>query len=127
MSDQMICNNRAEMWFKANKYNYDIEFQQFNNTRPIEIRNINIENMTRYAGSERNICNELINARGGNGIICDNLKPVVGYSYFSDARMKDYNTLKPCKTNTFRNYVDCDDNKCCSIHHQLFMNNTKRK
>lgn len=126
-SDKIICNNRAEMWFKANKNNYDIEYQQFNITRPVDIRDITIENITRYAGSERNICNELINSRGGNAVICDNLKPAVGYSCFTDERMKDYNTIKPCKTNTYQNYVACDDYKCCSIHHQLFMNITRRK
>lgn len=31
-----------------------------------------------------------------------------------------------CNKNTYKNHIVCDDDKCCSKSHQLFMNITKR-
>jgi hypothetical protein len=52
-------------------------------------------------------------------------KSYAGYDNYNNESLEEY-LMIPCKQNTFRNYVACDNNKCCSIRHQLFMNNTKR-
>ena len=35
--------------------------------------------------------------------------------------------MTPCHENTFQNHLVCDENKCCSLRHQMFNNITKRK
>jgi hypothetical protein len=50
----------------------------------------------------------------------------LGYDAFPNGSANDY-LLIPCPVNTFTNHTRCDDAKCCSVHHQLFMNVTKPK
>lgn len=69
--------------------------------------------------------------RGGNSKT-PSCKPVMnkvlgpaGYDNYTSESLSEY-LMIPCKQNTFRNHLACDNNKCCSVRHQLFMNQTKR-
>lgn len=125
-SDSMICNNRTELAFKYNRMNERLAMQQFRGTLPVEVRSIDGESAYWRGMSTRTYCNDLINSRGTNANKpCIDKTPCSGYDCYTPFHLSDF-TLIPCKENTFRNFIDCDDSKCCSVHHQLFMNLTKR-
>ncbi len=69
-------------------------------------------------------CDEMMLTRGhniGREPVKSCVKPVID-SY----RLQNW-LLVPCLETTHKNYLKCDDNKCCSIKHQMFKNQTRRK
>lgn len=131
-SDAMICNNRVENAYKYNRMNEVLLRQQLGQTQPTQLRDIDAES-SKWKGLETRVyCNSLINSRGTNANKpCVDDMPCVGYNCYTPFHMSEH-ALVPCQTNTFRNYVACeadglDNPKCCSVHHQIFMNVTKRK
>jgi hypothetical protein len=71
-------------------------------------------------------CNDCTDNRGGNATKCakDRSCPHPSYVRFF---MRDDYLIVPCPKPTYKNYVTCNEEKCCSRNHQLFKNWTKRK
>lgn len=127
-SDVIICNKKANNMYKYRRENDALFLQRFNMNQPTDIRNVNLEaGLFRDSLDPRKyICNEAINSRGGNAVPCEKGNICSGFKCYSEYHMNDY-LLIPCKTNTWNNYVECDNNKCCSVHHQMYDNITKRR
>lgn len=126
-SDTIVCHTRAQSMYNYRKYNDAIFFQRFANTQPTRSKNFATE-YTLHTSENPNIyiCNDAINSRGGNAIPCQNARLCPGFKCFTEYHMDEY-LLTPCKTNTWKNHVECDNSKCCSVHHQMYDNWTKRK
>lgn len=129
-SDAIICNKKAQNMLKYIKENDSLFLQRLNNTTPNNLRNFDREFglFTDNMNPKKHICNKAINTRGGNAVFCD-LKGeelVGGYANYTMYHLNEY-LMVPCKQNTWRNHVSCDENKCCSILHQMYDNVTKRK
>lgn len=129
-SDAMICNTRALAWFEHKKTN-DINFARVVN--PSLIKSPKWENALymRYgifpAGNM--VCDDLNAISHKRSCMQENTDFVrKGYQCMptADSMFDDF-LLIPCPINTFDNRVACDDIKCCSKRHQLFMNITKSK
>lgn len=126
MSDAILCNNMKHLNFYEKKKD-DLAFcwQMHNCSLPEEKV---VDNETRlWRGKKEADCSVgYFTVRGGNAKPC-NTAPYgpAGYDNYTSESLQDY-LLIPCKQNTFRNYIRCDDKKCCSIRHQMFMNHTKR-
>lgn len=128
-SDIMVCNTKANLTWKHKKENDMIFFKQMGGTVPTKIRNVEAEFFLKTCDNNprKYVCNDNINTRGGNAIVsCPDLSICQGYNCFTDNHMGEY-LMIPCKTNTYRNYIECDNDKCCSVHHQMFDNMTKRR
>lgn len=125
-SDMMVCNTRANASFKFKKEN-DIAFlQQVRNTQPTKLKPIGLESLLQRSKNPREyVCNDSINSRGGNAVSCQDNDICTGYDCYDNYHMQEY-LMRPCKFNTFRNFLIEDDNKICSRQHQLFNNLTKR-
>jgi hypothetical protein len=123
------CNTRALLGFQHTKFNDAMLMQRFMSTAPTQIREVDEELKLQkeiYRAKEY-LCTPMIQARGGNALACtDDSMLKQGYQNYSPYHMSEF-LLIPCKQNTYRNYVDCDEDKCCSIQHQMFNNMTKRK
>lgn len=125
-SDAMICNNHMERLCKYNALNNHAFVQQMTVPQPTQLRNVDQESQAYFGMSTRTYCDDLINVRGKNALVpCINKRPCMGYECYTPFHINDY-TLIPCKENTWRNHLVCDDGKCCSLRHQMFMNITKR-
>jgi hypothetical protein len=127
-SDHMICNTKSLLTFEHKKTNDQLFYQQMGNTQRVHLRDVEREYslLTDSLNPKLYVCNNSIDSRGGNAISCDRAGICQGYNCYNAYHMNDY-LLIPCKENTFVNYVDCDNNKCCSVRHQMFMNITKRR
>jgi hypothetical protein len=124
--DIMMCNTKANMTFQHKKENDNIFFQVMGNTQPTQVRDVGREFMIQNSRQSRQyICTPSIDTRGGNSVSCAPGEMYQGYANYNNYAMADY-LMTPCKTNTFKNHVSCDEDKCCSVHHQLFNNMTKR-
>lgn len=125
-SDAMICNNHMERQCKYNAMNNQAFMQQMSNPQATTLRDINMETKSFIGMDTRVYCNDLINIRGKNALVpCINKRPCMGYECYTPFHINEY-LLIPCKENTYRNHLVCDDDKCCSLRHQMFMNVTKR-
>lgn len=127
-SDHMICNTKSARTFKHRKENDLMFYAQVNNAYGPPSRNMEHE-FSILTGTDPRVCTLTphIASRGGNLVSkCPDQLFCQGYSCFTPYYMPDY-LMIPCTENTFRNYVVCDENKCCSLRHQMFMNLTKRK
>lgn len=125
--DGMICNTKANMTFSHKKDNDNIFYQVMGNTQPTSIRDVQREfsMQTNSLSSRQYVCTPSIDTRGGNSVSCAPRVMYQGYENYNTYAMADY-LLTPCKTNTFKNHISCDDTNCCSVHHQLFNNLTKK-
>lgn len=127
-SDHIICNKKSNRAFEAKKMNDILFYHQLGNTQPVALKNTDNEFKLKTAALNPRLykCTDQVLTRGGNSATCQDASICQGYKCYSQYHMNDY-LLIPCQTNTFQNYIDCDDNKCCSVHHQMFMNITKRR
>lgn len=130
MSDNILCTNMKYHDFYEKKKN-DLAFcWQMNGCVLPEEKVIDRETRL-WRGSKGADCSlDLYKTRAGNSKspYCNDGKydmPAQGYDNYNNYALKDY-LLIPCMQNTFRNHLSCDDKKCCSVRHQLFMNMTKR-
>jgi hypothetical protein len=126
-SDHIICNKKASQTFQHKKYNDKLFFQQMGNVQPTMLKNVAREHELLKASQNPRLytCTEDIMSRGGNAEVCEGTDICQGYKCYTQYHLNEY-LLIPCKTNTFRNHIECDNDKCCSVHHQMFMNLTKR-
>lgn len=126
-SDVMVCNSRAHNIYKHHQENDAIFLQRMNNPQPTSLKNTRLEfNLqTDSLNSRKAECTPFINKRGGNAIPCLSYTSCQGYKCYSEYHLNDF-LLIPCKENTWRNYIECDDNKCCSVLHQMYDNHTRR-
>lgn len=131
-SDDVICNNNSLYEFNQQKKNDLMMCWAMNGCILPENKNIDAETKLWRSGNGSECLLELYKVRGGNSkdMRCNRLKPQytvkAGYDNYSGGELKDY-LMVPCKVNNFRNHLDTDSFKTCSIRHQLFMNNTSRK
>lgn len=128
-SDAMVCNTRANNLYKQYHENDAMYLQQMNNSQPVRLRDFQREFdlLSSSMNPRKYTCSEAIASRGANVTSCDKDKSVcVGWDCYAPYYSRDF-LLMPCKENTWRNHVECDDDKCCSVRHQLYMNITKRK
>lgn len=127
-SDSIVCNNRAYLGWKYTKMNDTLAQQRFQGTLPTGIRDIDTEShlWTSTMNPREYVCSPMVTSRGRNDMTCKPDEFYQGYDNFNGRSLSDY-LLIPCKENTFRNHIECDSDKCCSIRHQLFCNMTKRK
>lgn len=127
-SDNMVCNTRAHNLYKHARENDGIFLQRMNNPQPTGLRDIVLDNDLRKKSLNPRLytCNDWITKRGMNASGCEASKPMCqGWSCYTAYNLNDF-LLTPCKTNTWRNHIACDDDKCCSVHHQMYMNMTRR-
>lgn len=128
-SDHMICNTRAHNVYKHARENDAIFLQRMNNPQATDIRDMVLENdLFRKSMNPRlYTCNNWITKRGLNASGCEEQRNLCdGWSCYTPYHLDEF-LLTPCKTNTWRNHIACDDEKCCSVHHQMYMNHTKRR
>lgn len=123
-SDAMICNTRALAWFEHKKSS-DISFMYVVNPNLIQypIHDIDEDSKYRVGLGKLETCVAVAPDT------CDNsLWKCKGYECMptSDSSFDDF-LMIPCPVNTFDNNIACDEEKCCSKRHQLFMNITKSK
>ncbi len=115
ISDEMMCKNYKSLdsSYKQNNHNMYQEFSYVPDVYKC-FKNI-CDETTLYWPLENRLCDrEVILYRGQNNKAPVNIE-------------KKKNFLIPyCDCNTYRNHVVCNDSKCCSQSHQLFMNLTKR-
>lgn len=123
-SDKMMCNTKANNMYKYLKENDALFLQSMRNSQPVHIRDVGRE--FSQIDPKLYICNDVINTRGGNAVFCEADKLAPGYNNYTKYHMNEY-LLVPCKENTWKNHVQCDNNKCCSVQHQMYDNLTKRK
>ncbi len=128
-SDHISCNTRAYLGWNHTRMNDEIFLRNIRGTGQSRIRDVEEESKLQKEifKSKEYLCTPMINQRGGNAMPCagdDRLKQ--GYNNFTAYHLSEY-LMVPCKKNTFRNFVDCDEDRCCSVSHQLFNNMTKRK
>lgn len=120
----MICNSRAYNVYKDQRTNDALFLQQMGNTQPTALRNVR-QDYKLKVGANVYVCNEAMRTRGGNFTGCEG-QFAQGYANYTKYHLNDF-LLAPCQTNTWRNHIACDDDKCCEIKHQLYDNWTKRK
>jgi hypothetical protein len=129
-SDNILCNNTRYYDFYNKKQNDLALCWQLNGCSLPADKNIDFETRL-WRGSSDDCRYGVMWTRGGNAKdpSCKKkhtqIDVLAGYDNYTSSSLNDY-LLIPCKQNTFRNYISCDDNKCCSIRHQMFMNLTKR-
>ena len=129
-SDNMICNTKANLTFQHKKQN-DLMFYKSIGTSLLSPMRDPTTEFNLLSGKDPRSCNlsKAFTSRGGNSLNCSDTpcKSIPqGYDCMKQQNIQEY-LLMPCKQNTFRNHIVCDDTKCCSKRHQLFMNITKRK
>lgn len=125
-SDAMICNSRAFNLYKDQKTNDLLYMQQMNAPQATQLKNLRHDYKLKVGTDPKlYICSEAMRSRGGNAAGCEG-QFVQGYAYYTKYHLNDF-LLAPCQTNTWRNHIACDQDKCCEIKHQLFGNWTKRK
>ena len=124
-SDKLMCNTKANSMYKYRKENDSIFLQTMRNTQPVNIRDVGRE-FAEMIDPKLYICNDVINTRGGNAVYCESEKLAAGYNNYTKYHMNEY-LLVPCQENTWKNHVMCDNDKCCSVKHQMYDNQTKRR
>lgn len=123
----MVYTSISDLQFQDKKRN-DLQYQyQMSKTTPrcLIDRGDELKLFKEIYKTKTPFCNSCTNNRGGNhpGCTPDRSCPHPEYAkYYLNEFL-----LVPCPKPTHLNYVECDDKKCCSIRHQLFRNNTKRK
>jgi len=127
-SDSIQCNNYAYLVFQHKQDNDTIFINNMTKVVPHCVRPIDNETKL-WSGSVSSrvyTCEPEVMNRGGNAPQEPPPCLRAGYNAWPSSHPNDF-LLYPCKKNTWRNYVSCDSDKCCSIHHQMFDNVTKRK
>ena len=123
-SDFMIYTDIATLQFKDKRTNDLAYLYQMSRTTPRCLVDRGQEKLMQQ-GDDKRMCNKFINGRGGNYPGCEPTRSCPHPEY-SRYYMNEF-LLVPCAKPTYKNYIRCDDVKCCSIQHQLFNNWTKRK
>ena len=126
-SDFMLATNIYELQFKDKRQNDLSYIYQMSRTQPrclIDRGNELAFLSDNYKNKNAN-CSECVLDRGGNMPTnsIDRPCPKPEYTKFY---LNEF-LLVPCPKPTYKNYIVCDEDKCCSKRHQLFKNITKRK
>lgn len=131
MSDNIVCNNLNYFDFYHRKGNDHAFCWQMQGCMLPGEKAFDKETHL-WRGKKEDDCTiGLFETRGGNAkaMTCEksliNIEQAAGYDNYNANSLTEY-LMVPCRQNTFRNYLNCDDKKCCSIRHQMFMNHTKR-
>lgn len=126
-SDAMICNTRANNVYKHALENDALFLQRMNNSMPTRLRDFDREfdMMSASMNPRKYTCTDSIMSRGANVTTCNKQTFGVGWDAYTPYHLNDY-LLVPCKDNTWVNHIECDDDKCCSVKHQMYMNHTRR-
>jgi hypothetical protein len=121
-SDFMLFNNISDLQFKDKKINDMSYMYQMSRTTPRCLIDRGDElNFLKY----KPICVDAINTRGGNYTKCEPERSCPHPEY-TKYYLNEF-LLTPCPKPTYKNYIVCGEDKCCSKRHQLFKNITKRK
>lgn len=125
-SDIILCNNIENLQFSHKRENDLSYMYKLSQTMPNKIRNVAHEYQMWTQSFKTRVadCTNDILKRGGNNVV-PSLTQCAGYECFKPCYAKEFQTI-PCKNNTFRNHLVNDDNKVCTLSHQLFNNVTKR-
>ena len=117
LEDEIICQNYANMndMYKHNnthifgEYLFVPDYYKCN-------KNFVNENKVIFPEEPKLCDRSIVQYRGQNNKAPTNI----------DKRKNDF-LIPLCNKNTYQNSIVCDDAKCCSKSHQLFMNMTKRQ
>lgn len=126
-SDYILCKNIQNLHFK-HKRESDLPYMSLlSKPLPCCIRDVSEEyQMWTDSYATRNpYCNESIVTRGGNNKKGGKTQVCRGYECLKGPYSHNF-LLTPCTQNTFQNYLVEDNNKICSVNHQLFNNMTRR-
>lgn len=126
-SDYILCKNIQDLQFKHKREN-DVKFMSLlSKPLPCCIRDVNEEYKiwTDTFKTRTPNCSEIIATRGGNNKKSGVDKQCGGYECYQGKYNNNF-LLLPCKENTFQNYLVEDNEKICSVSHQMFNNMTKR-
>lgn len=126
-SDYMLYTSISDLQFKDKRTNDLAYMYQMSRTKPkcLIDRGDELDLFKEIYKNKIPFCNNCTNTRGGNYQGCEPVKecPKPEYEkYFLNEFL-----LTPCPKPTHMNYINCNEEKCCSIRHQLFKNQTKRK
>ncbi len=122
-SDHMICNNYAALTFQHKYDNDTIFINQISKGAPRCIRPLDDESRLWISQNPRMCDWDTLRMLQNKK---ENTPIKAGYDAYPDVNKNDF-LMIPCKQNTFKNHIECDDNKCCSVNHQLFENITRRR
>ena len=140
-SDHMLYTNISELQFKDKRTN-DLQYiyqmsQSINNCR-ID-RGDELKLFKDIYENKVAICNSCTDTRGGNYVGCEPSLPCYTYNNaykeiqnletrpeYSKYYLNEF-LLTPCPKPTYKNYIVCGEDRCCSKRHQLFNNMTKRR
>ncbi len=130
-SDQFICNTYAYLTYEHKKGNDRIFMNQMTSPQPICPRNVSAESemwLSNKFSARVKTCTPEIMTRGGNALVPPGSAVKAGYPAWPvpNGHPNDF-MLNPCQSNTWRNHIESDDEKACTVKHQMFMNCTKRK
>lgn len=125
-SDTLLCNNIENLQFSHKRENDLSYMYNLSRTMPNRIRNIAEEYQMWTQSFKTRVadCTTDIIKRGGNNVVPP-LTQCAGFECFKPCYTQEFQTI-PCKNNTHKNYLVSDDNKVCTLSHQLFNNVTKR-
>lgn len=126
-SDVILCNTKASNLYKHKSENDRAFLQRMGRTNPDDLRNVGLEHgLFKSVDPRLYTCTPAIDSRGGNAVFCEKASFCDGYKCYTQYHLNDY-LVTPCPTNTWRNHVECDEDKCCSVHHQMYDNHTRRR
>jgi len=126
-SDFMLQTNISDLQFKDKRTN-DLSFiYQMSQTQPrcLIDRGDELKFFKDQYLNKTPFCNDCTATRGGNNLKCGRDRSCPHPEYIK-YYMQEY-LIIPCPKPTYKNYVTCNEDKCCSRNHQLFKNWTKRK
>lgn len=125
-SDILLCNNIENLQFSHKRENDMSYMYNLSRTMPNKIRNVTEEYQMWTQSLKTRVadCTNDIIKRGGNNVV-PSLTQCGGYECFKPCYTQTFQTI-PCKNNTFKNYLVNDNEKICTLSHQLFNNVTKR-
>jgi len=121
-SDSIIVSNYAYLTFEDKKRNDQMFLNFVGSTNQECVRDITKESSILIAPSSR-VSSCLDATRGGNA---SSLSLKAGYDAWPGKNMNDF-LMVPCEQNTWRNHIESDADKSCSVRHQMFMNLTKKR
>lgn len=126
-SDFMLCNSYAALVYDHKRANDEVFTNIICRDRPVCVRDIDKESRLwmETKNSRVKTCTDDIMNRGGNATF-PTAHINAGFSAWPDVNANDF-LLNPCRENTWKNHLHADDEKLCSIKHQMFMNITKRR
>ena len=126
MSDAILCNNLTYHDYLHRRGNDRAFCWQMNACFLPAKKPVDVESRL-WKKEKGAMCGDIMNTRAGNAKDCwPPLDNMAGYDNINSVPSMNEYLMVPCRVNTFRNHLECDQNKCCSVRHQLFMNHTKR-